>query len=418
MRQSPGAYRYGRAVGIMTRFVSFPSLSRLGRFATIDSRVKDVGFWFALSAPLLTRPIVSSRPNFGFDISAAVLALILLLVRRQWPIPSLMIGLVAAVGSTVILQRPTVLLPITFVLLFTVAVVCDRRIAIAAGLIVLFAVVICVVTLAARNFLGPLLLAGLAWPTLAVAAGNTVKTRREALIAAEDRAAFAEATREDEAQRRVIEERLHIARELHDVIAHKIAVVNVQAGVASHLLRSKPDDAATALATIRTSAREVLDELAGLLGVLRTTDDEGQSTEPTPTLDDIPALVDSFQRVGLHVTFQTSGKPQPVSDSAAIAAYRTVQEALTNAHKHGDGNASLRISHEHDDLTIVVSNKVTAKPKTDTPGYGLVGMRERVFAAHGRVNASEQPDGTFLVTVSLPNPRTENQTDMRTEVSP
>jgi signal transduction histidine kinase len=371
------------AAGIMTRFLSLRSTPRLRRFGTIDSRVKDVGFWFALSAPLLTRPIISSRPNFGFDIAAAVLALILLLVRRQWPIPSLMIGLVAAVGSTVILQRPTVLLPITFVLLFTVAVVFDRRIAIAAGLIVLFAVVICVVTLAARNFLGPLLLAGLAWPTLAVAAGNAVKTRREALITAEDRAALAKATREDEAQRRVIEERLHIARELHDVIAHKIAVVSFQAGVASHLLRSKPDDAANALAAIRLSASEVLDELSGLLGVLRTADEDGTSTEPVPTIDDIAALVDSFSPLGLHVTFQTHGAPKRVTSATAIAAYRAIQEALTNAHKYGDGHATVRMSWEPQVLTIRVTNRCSSVSPASSGRYGLTGMRERVTSQGG-----------------------------------
>jgi signal transduction histidine kinase len=386
----------------MTRFASLPSPTHLRKFGTIDSRVKDVGFWFALSGPLLTRPFVSSRPNFGFDITAAVLALTLLLVRRQWPIPSLMIGLVAAVGSTVILQRPTVLLPITFVLLFTVAVVCDRRIAITAGLIVLFAVVICVGTLAARNFLGPLLLAGLAWPTLAVAAGHAVKTRREALIAAEDRAAFAEATREDEAQRRVIEERLHIARELHDVIAHKIAVVNVQAGVASHLLRSKPDEAANALAAIRSSAREVLDELSGLLGVLRTADEDGTATEPVPTIEDIPALIDSFSPIGLHVTFQTLGAPKRVNNATAITAYRSIQEALTNAHKHGDGHATVRIDWEQQVLVLRVTNRCSSHSQSSSGGFGLTGMRERVLSLGGSMTAAPQLDGTFQLDISLP----------------
>jgi signal transduction histidine kinase len=390
------------AVGIMTRILSFRSPPHLHRFGAIDSRVKDVGLWFALSAPLLTRPMVISRPTFGLDVGAAVLAVILLLVRKRWPIPSLMVGLVAAVGSTVTLQRPTVLLPITFILLFTVAVVCDRRIALAAGLIVLLAVVICIVTLAARNFLGPLLLAGLAWPTLAVATGSAVKTRREALIAAEDRAAFAEATREDEAQRRVIEERLHIARELHDVIAHKIAVVNLQAGVASHLLRSKPEEAANALAAIRSSARDVLDELSGLLGVLRTTDEDGASTEPVPTIDDIPALIDSFAPIGMHVTFQTLGAPKRVNNATAITAYRAIQEALTNAHKHGDGNATVRISWEQQFLLLHVANRCKSQSQSPIGGFGLTGMRERVTSLGGSITAAPQPDGTFHVDVSLP----------------
>jgi signal transduction histidine kinase len=399
MTRSP--YRYGVAVDFMIRFPSFSSPPRLRRLGTIDSRVKDVGLWFVLTAPILTRPIVTSRPSFGVDVGAAVLAMILLLLRRRLPIPSLMVGLVTAAGSTVMLQRPTVLLPITMVLLFTVAVVCDRRIAIAAGLIVLLAVMICIVTLASRDLLEPLLLAGLAWPTLAVATGSAVRSHREALIAAEERAAWAEATREDEAQRRVIEERLHIARELHDVVAHKIAVVNVQAGVASHLLRSKPDEAANALATIRLSASEVLDELSGLLGVLRAADDGG-TTEPVPTIDDIPALIDSFSPLGLHVSLQTLGAPKRVNNATAITAYRAIQEALTNAHKHGDGYATVRMCWEQQALLLGVSNRCALVSRSSSGGFGLTGMRERVTSLGGSVNAAPQPDGTFHVDISLP----------------
>jgi signal transduction histidine kinase len=395
------AYRYGMAVGTMNPFRSV-HLPRLRWAGTLDSRVKDFGLWLVVTAPILNAPIVSSRPSIGIDIGAAVLALILLMVRRRWPVPTLMIGLVLAVGATVIVHRPTVLLPITVVLLFTVAVVCDRRIAIAAGLIVLLSVMICIVTLAAKTFLVPLLLAGLAWPTLAVATGNSVKTRHDSLVAAEERAAFAEATREDEAKRRVIEERLHIARELHDVIAHKIAVVNVQAGVASHLLRSKPDEAANALAAIRSSAREVLDELSGLLGVLRTPDQDGTSTEVLPTIDDIPALIDSFSPIGLHVRFQTVGVPTRVNNATAITAYRAIQEALTNAHKHGDGHATVRISWEQQFLLLRVNNRCTPTSQPSTGGLGLTGMRERVTSLDGSISAAPQPDGTFQVDISLP----------------
>jgi signal transduction histidine kinase len=386
----------------MARLTSLRSPMRIRRFATIDSWAKEVGLWFIVSAPILARPTLHSRRSFGVDIAATVLALLLVLGRRRWPIPSLAICLVLAVGSTVAVERPTALLPVTAVLLFTVSVVYDRRTAIAAGLIVLLAVVICIVTLASRNFLGPLLLAGLAWPTVAVATGNAVRTRRGALTVAEERATFAEATREDEAQRRVIQERLHIARELHDVIAHKIAVVSVQAGVASHLLRSKPDEAATALAAIRLSASEVLDELSGLLGVLRTADDDGTSTEPLPKIEDIPALIDSFSPAGLHVTLQTLGAPKRVSDATAIAAYRAVQESLTNAHKHGDGHAAVRMSWERHVLSLRVTNRCSSISQPSSGRYGLAGMGERVGSLGGSISAAPQPDGTFQVDISLP----------------
>jgi signal transduction histidine kinase len=364
--------------------------------------VKDVALWLVLSVPILARPSLVTRPRFAVDIGAAVLALLLMLTRRRWPLQSLLVGVAVGVIVTVTLQRPTVLLPIAVILLFTVALTSDRRHAIQAGLFVLLAVVICIATLVTREFLEPALLAGLAWPLLAVSAGSAVKTRHEALIASEERALLAEATRDDEARRRVIEERLYIARELHDVVAHKIAIVNVQAGVASHLLRSRPDDAANALAVIRTSAREVLDELADLLGVLRTTDEEHTSTEPTPTLDDIAALVESFLPVGLHVSLQTLGAPQSVSSATAITAYRAIQEALTNAHKHGDGHATVRIRWETNSLSVQVSNRRKTGSQGTGAQYGLIGMRERVNSVGGHVTAAPQTDGSFHVDITLP----------------
>jgi signal transduction histidine kinase len=392
----------------MTRSQPNSSQAASQWFQRLDPRVTDVGLWLILGGPLLTRPVVFDRPKFAIDIAAAIISLACLLLRRRWQIPTLVVSLVAAVTATVIVQRPTVLLPVIIVLLYTVARARDRRTALQAGFVVLAAGLVCIAVLVSNNFLGPEILAGLAWPTLAVVAGIAVRTHREAMAAAEERAAWAEATREDEAIRRVIEERLHIARELHDVIAHKIAVVNVQAGVAAHLLRSRPDDAASALTTVRSSAREVLDELAGLLGVLRDVDDVGVSTEPTPALDDIPALVDSYVPMGLRVKLQTVGAPKRVSNASAITAYRTIQEALTNAHKYGDGQANLRMSWQHDALRLTITNQqnVTTTP-TRSDGFGLLGMRERVKSVGGLVTALAKPDGTFEVDVSLPIAQTQ-----------
>jgi signal transduction histidine kinase len=387
----------------------------------------DIALCLFLSAPIVGRTFGNGRASLAADVAAASFALVLLLLRHRWPIPALAVGLVSVLIATARLERVTVLLPIAIVLIFTVAVTHQRRTAVQAGLVVLLTVIACIAMLGIRGFFGPGLLAGLAWPALAVAAGNAVRTRREAIVAAEQRAALAEATREDEARRRVVEERLHIARELHDVIAHKIAVITVQAGVAAHLLRSRPDDAAAALATVRSSASEVLDELAGLLGVLRTVDEQGASTEPTPTLDDIPTLIASFERVGLHVKFQTSGRTGRITQVAEIAAYRTIQEALTNAHKHGDGHAMLRMKHEPEALNIVIANRITIRPTSNTigsrgeftgptgsvvisRGYGLLGMTERVQAAGGTVTTSTKSDNTFVVSACLPYLKAEPTT--------
>ncbi|MFN3216890.1 MAG: sensor histidine kinase [Acidimicrobiales bacterium] len=201
---------------------------------------------------------------------------------------------------------------------------------------------------------------------------------------------------------------LHIARELHDVVAHHIAVINVQAGVAAHLLHTSPDGAETALATVRSSAHDVLDELAGILGVLRAGDDDSASTHPTPTVEDLPALVDSFAQAGLDVTFETAGEAHPTGDVAAIAVYRTVQEALTNAHKHGAGAARVRLENRPDELELTVTNPVGAAVAA-TSGYGLVGMRERVQAAGGSLDTGTRPDGTFVVHVCFPRTRRQEQ---------
>ena len=188
----------------------------------------------------------------------------------------------------------------------------------------------------------PALLAPIVWSASAVAVGDAIRSRRAYVAAVEERARRAEETREEEARRRVAEERLRIARDLHDLVAHRIAVVNVQAGLAAHLLRADPDQAEEALRVVRSSAGSVLDELGQLLSVLRRHDDgepDSAPTDPTPGLADLPALVASFADAGSAVTWQTAGQARPMSDGMALTVYRTIQEGLTNAHKHGAGTA-------------------------------------------------------------------------------
>jgi signal transduction histidine kinase len=366
----------------------------------------DLGLWLLVYIPMVASPFVDQRAEVAADVPGALLALGLIVARHRWPVPTLGAGLAASFAFTAITQRPSALLPVVVVLLFEVAVRHDRATAIRAGAAGLVTMLSSIVILVSSDPFGPELLAGLAWPALAVAAGDAVRSRREAIAAAEDRATRAEATREAEARRRVVEERLHIARELHDVVAHQIAVINVQAGVAAHLLDDEPDDAKAALATVRSSARQVLDEFAAILGVLRTSDAVATDTEPAPTIDDLHTLVASFAAVDLTVVLDTVGEPRPVSDATAIAVYRTVQEALTNAHKHGDGHAHLRIVHHAETLDIEVSNRFApSAPDMARSGYGLVGMRERVHAAGGTVTSGPRSSDTFVVSASFPTTR-------------
>ncbi len=364
----------------------------------------DVALWLMICVPMIGLGLgARTSDSKVVQGGAAVFAFLVIIARRRWPKRALIADLAGAITLTAAIGEPTALIPASVVLLFNVALRYDRKTAITAGILGLVVLLSCVGFVVSSDFFGPELLAGLAWPALAVAAGDAERSRRESIAAANERAARAEATREADARRRVIEERLHIAREVHDVIAHQIAVINVQAGVATYLFDTKPDEAKTALSTVRSSARQVLDELAGILSVLRSSDDEGASNDPAPTLHDLPAMIDSFEQVGLRVSFETVGESLHLPDSTAIAVFRTVQEALTNAHKHGDGHARVRLSQQPEAVEVTVTNRIPERAaEIPTSGFGLLGMRERAHAVGGEVSAEREPNGSFLVKARFP----------------
>ena len=248
----------------------------------------------------------------------------------------------------------------------------------------------------------------IAWSLMAVAVGDAVRSRRDYLAAVEERARRAEETREEEARRRVVEERLRIARELHDLVAHRMAVINVQAGVASHLLRSRPDEAEQAMRIVRESASEVLGELGDMLSVLRNVDDPEAPVEPAPTLRDLGTLVESFAAAGLEVSWESSGTLEDVPDSVQLALFRLVQEGLTNAQRYGEGRASLRVERSPVAVDVAIENRIAAgaDPAAGS-GYGLLGMRERVAAVGGTVEIGPTGDGRFGITAHLPAARRE-----------
>jgi signal transduction histidine kinase len=352
--------------------------------------------------------------GFGaIEIAVIVVSATLVLLRHYAPIPVLAAAIGASIVSVAVMDRPNVLIAVVVLLVFTVAVERDRRTGIYAGISGIAGLLVVVGIQNSLDELPGPLLAAVAWPALAVAAGEMIRTRREAIATAEERARRAEETREEEARRRVAEERLHIARELHDVVAHRMAVVNVQAGVAEHLLRSRPDDAAAALRVVRSSAQAALDNLGSILNVLRSAGESDASVEPAPMLTELTALIDSYRDAGLAVEYETSGAPRPLADTTQLALYRTVQEALTNAHKYGDGHVWLRISHAAEGVAVEVINPVAVPSAGDvTPrfdaageagGFGLTGMRERVLAAGGSLHVGPDGEGRFAVQAHFPN---------------
>ncbi|MFJ3620440.1 sensor histidine kinase [Streptomyces iakyrus] len=238
----------------------------------------------------------------------------------------------------------------------------------------------------------------------ATALGRAVRSRRENLAAARARAERAERMQEEEARRRVTEERVRIARDLHDVVAHHMTLVNAQAGVAHHLLRANPDQAYEALAYIKENSRAALDELRATVGLLRQPDDAPGSRAPIPRLTDLDTLVGGFRASGLPVRMTHTGTPSPLAPATELTAYRIIQEALTNSHKHAAGTGTaLVLDYGPYALRVTVTDDGSpGAPKGPGTGHGLIGMRERATAIGGTVTAGPRPEGGFQVVAELP----------------
>ncbi|MFF4762033.1 sensor histidine kinase [Streptomyces sp. NPDC001292] len=231
-----------------------------------------------------------------------------------------------------------------------------------------------------------------AWLIAAGAAG-------EALRQAEQRADEAERTREETARRRADEERLHIARELHDSLTHQISIIKVQAEVAVHVARRRGEQVPAALLAIQEAGREASRELRATLEALRDDD-----TAPPRGLDHVPELVERARAIGLDATLTIEGQPHDVPAAVDRTVYRIVQESLTNIARHAAADtASVRIDCRPDALTIRVDDDGRATPgATPMPGVGLLGMRERVTALGGRLRAEPRVEGGFTVQAELP----------------
>lgn len=337
-------------------------------------------------------------------------AVALILLRRRAPLPVLVVAVIAAVWSLIPDDDQGVLLVAALVALYTVASTSGRRTAWMAGAATAAALYVTAAITSAGPWYDGENLELIAWTGVATAAGDAVRSRRaynlarqETATALRDRAERAERALEEEARRRVIEERMRIARELHDVVAHHIAVINVQAGVAAHLLRDNPTGAEEALTHVRRGAASVLDELSSILSVIRQPDEATSTTDPLPTLDDLQRLITDFAKVGLEVEWHTAGARRPVAPAIGLSAYRIIQESLTNAHRYGcHHRATLRLTYERDALRIEILNDIDAdRPVGARRGHGTVGMRERVAAAGGTIEIGPTAGGQFRVHATL-----------------
>ena len=240
----------------------------------------------------------------------------------------------------------------------------------------------------------------------AAVVGEVIRDRRERVVELEERAIRAEAERELLAREAVLRERASIARDLHDVVAHGMSVMVVQAGAAQRLLASDPARAATALEHVQTTGREALAEMRRMLGVLRAADDDAELA-PQPNLDDLASMVRRCNDAGVPTELFVDGQPSSRAAGAEMAAYRIVQEALTNVVKHAGRpvRATVRVRYSADQVRLEVDDDgrgATDEQLAVSTGHGLVGMRERVDLYGGSVHAGPRPGGGFRVAATIP----------------
>ena len=296
--------------------------------------------------------------------------------------------------------------------LYTVASRTDRKTALIAGGITAVGITVSFAGLAVRAGTTPtdLLLdiaANFGLYATAWILGDNIRVRRAYTSALEARAAVLEREREEQARLAVSEERARIARELHDVVAHHVSVMVVQAAAARRVLASHPDQAADALGAIETTGRQALSEMRGMLGVLRQ-DEASDDLVPQPGLERIDTLLESVREAGLPVDLVIEGTPRALPPGLDLSAYRIVQEALTNTLKHA-GMARARVLLRYGDnaleLEVTDDGRGAAAALRDgerSPGHGLIGMRERVSLFGGEMTAGPRSAGGYAVRARLP----------------
>ncbi|PJM95744.1 sensor histidine kinase [Streptomyces sp. CB01373] len=344
-----------------------------------------------------------------------VLCVVVALRRRM---PEKMLVLAGAAGAAqLVLDAETMVADFAMlVIIYTVAAIGARwasRFALAGGL--------CAATLAQIRWpqhdasaLGNVAITVFQTVPFALAwvLGDSVRTRRAYFAQLEERAARLEKEREAQAKVAVAAERARIARELHDVVAHNVSVMVVQADGAAYVLDAAPDQAKKALETISSTGRQALAEMRRLLGVLRTGEhQEGGEYVPQPDVGQIEDLVEQCRGSGLPVDFRIEGTPRPLPSGVELTAYRIVQEALTNTRKHGGPNAgaSVRLVYFDDGLGLLVEDDGKGAPHelyeeggADGRGHGLIGMRERIGMVGGTLDAGPRPGGGFRISALLP----------------
>jgi signal transduction histidine kinase len=395
-----GGVRYGAFVKSLVR-----------RARELDPWIWDVAFAVVAAIFCLTVLAIGSPDEDRFKDVDAIHVLLTLGVcaalawRRRRPLEALAVAALFVVLMTFPNYQTAGAPTVIFFLMYAVALH-DTRVRSQLGL----AIVAVGVTIAALNrppdlrggnIVGTAVSFGGAWIF-----GTALRARRDALMEKVKEAEQRAAIETERHARAVAEERLRIAQELHDVVAHSMSVIAVQAGVGAHVLESNPTEARHALENIATASRSTLNEMRRLLGVLRNEDGDIAEHAPAPRLEDLPALVSRVEASGIEVDLSVESAPRELPAGVSLSAYRIVQEALTNVLRHaGAARARVDVRHADGSIQIEVSDDgrgLAATSASNGSGHGIAGMRERVAVYGGTLHTGPRPGGGFVVRARIP----------------
>jgi signal transduction histidine kinase len=361
-------------------------------------------------APFVSMPVGSGLPRgrFALGYGLVLLHTLPLAGRRRFPGTVLALCVASGLAGAALFLPPFFVGPAILVAVYSVAAYGRRWVSLAGLAVAELGLAALQRTPLMFEFEGPALVGFMGILAAAWLLGHFAHNYRAYAARLEERTAELERAREELARRAVTEERLRLARELHDVVAHAMSVIAVQSGVGAHVADSRPGEVGKALAAIEVTSRAALTELRRLLGVLRQDGDPQASLAPVPGLANLDVLLAEVAEAGLAVRLRVEGAPAPLPAGVDLSAYRIVQEALTNVIKHaGPAHAQVTIRYRDQEVAVEVIDDgrgvaAVAGDGGKGTGHGLLGMAERVAAFGGDLEVGPRPGGGFRVAARLP----------------